>query len=123
MAFKLPASAWPARLFGLAMIVAGIAGWFYNRHLAATAGEFYIRLCIFTPLGIFGGLLMLLRPEWSGPLRKDSPRAQKTTVWTIVALMVVVSGADFYWLSSSPGPRRLQAAPRIHWTADMGTPK
>lgn len=30
----------PARLFGLAMMLLGIAGWWYNWHLAATQGEF-----------------------------------------------------------------------------------
>src|ERR1700730_461706 len=54
---------WPARLFGMLMIAIGVGGWWYNWHLAATEGQFYIKLSLLGPLGIFGGLLMLLRPD------------------------------------------------------------
>src|SRR4029453_3669547 len=66
-----------ARLFGLAMIAIGIGGWWYNWHLAAAGGQFYIKLCLLGPLGLAGGILMLTRPEWAGPLRSDSSRAHK----------------------------------------------
>jgi hypothetical protein len=123
MSFKLSGTTWPARLFGLAMILAGIGGWFYNHHLAATEGEFYVRLCVFSPLGVLGGLLMLLRPEWSGPPKKDSPRAQKVSLFAILGIMTVFSGLDLYSLNTTQAPRRFQSAPRIHFTPDMGTPK
>jgi hypothetical protein len=89
------------RLFGLLMIVAGIAGWWYNHHLAATAGKFYIRLTVLGPLGLFGGLLMLLRPEWAGPWRADSTQGKKAAMIAVIGLMAVGSGIDFYFLDSS----------------------
>jgi len=115
-----PNSGLPARLFGLAMMIAGIAGWYYNRHLAATEGAFYIRLCVFAPLGVFGGLLILLRPDWIGPIRKDSSRAQKTSLCAVLGLMAVFSGLDMYTLTSRQHP---QPSKIIHWTPEMGTPK
>src|SRR5262249_8929589 len=77
------------RLFGLAAMVIGAAGWWYNWHLAETQGHFYIKLCILGPLGIFGGLLMLARPEWAGPIRSDSTRAHKFALGAVLGLMFV----------------------------------
>src|SRR5436305_9003929 len=76
-----------ARMFGAAMVVAGIAGFLYNRHLAATSHEFYIKLCVFAPLAVFGGLLMAIRPEWAGPYRPDSSRNQKIALFSVIGLM------------------------------------
>src|SRR5215470_9644252 len=67
----------PGRFIGLLMIAIGLGGWWYNWHLAATEGQFYIKLCLLGPLGLAGGILMLVRPEWAGPLRSDSTRAHK----------------------------------------------
>jgi len=81
-----------ARLFGAAAILLAGLGWWYNWHLATTKGEFSIKLCIFVSLGLSGGLLMLVRPEWSGPWRKDSPQGQKMALCVVVAFMAVGSG-------------------------------
>jgi hypothetical protein len=118
-----PVANWKPRAFGVVMILLGIAGWIYNHHLAATAGAFYIRLCVFSPAAVFGGLLIAARPEWIGPIRKDSPRAQKTATCVVIGLMAVFSGIDLYLLNNTHGPRRMGAPPIIHWTPEMGTPK
>ena len=83
------------------MIAAGIGGWWYNWHLAATAGEFYIKLCIFGPLGVFGGLLIAARPDWIGPVGKNSSQAQKAALFAVIGLMAIFSGVDFYRLTHS----------------------
>src|SRR6185436_10155468 len=90
-----------ARLFGLLMIAIGVGGWWYNWHLAATEGQFYIKLCLLGPLGLAGGMLMLLRPEWAGPLRSDSTRAHKIALAAVVGFMFVASGIDMYLLKHS----------------------
>jgi hypothetical protein len=95
----------PARLFGLFGIAIGIAGWWYNWHLAATEGQFYIKLCLLGPLGIAGGLLMLVRPEWAGPLRSDSTTAHKVALSMVIGFMAVASGIDMYLLTHSRSPR------------------
>jgi hypothetical protein len=97
---------WRARLFGLLMIAFGLAGWWYNWHLASTEGLFYVKLCIFGPLGLFGGLLMLGRPEWAGPLRSDSSSTHKTALLSVIGLMIVASGIDMSLL------KRGQTLPR-----------
>jgi hypothetical protein len=101
------------------MILVGIAGWWYNAHLAATTGQFWIKLCILGPLGVFGGLVMLLRPDWAGPWRKDSTPAHKAALITVIALVAVTSGMTFYLLKR---PSASAKSPVIHWTPAMGTP-
>src|SRR5215217_6597479 len=101
----------PARLVGLAMIAIGLGGWWYNWHLAATSGEFYIKLCILGPLGVAGGLLMLIRPEWAGPMRGDSTRAHKLALSAVIGFMFVASGIDMYRLKHIPVKETRQPAP------------
>lgn len=122
MALTIPASSHQVRLFGLIMIFAGIGGWYYNHHLAAAEGEFYIRLFVFAPLGIFGGILLLLRPEWVGPIRKNSLRAQKVSLGVVIGLMAVISGIDMYLLTRTRAPERFHAPSRTNWSPDLGTP-
>jgi hypothetical protein len=112
----------PARLFGFAMILAGIGGWFYNHHLATTEGEFYIRLCVFSPLAVFGGLLFLVRPEWTGPLRKDSPNGHKISLCVVIGLMALFSGLDMYSLMSGGQQQKFQPPSRANWSPNLGTP-
>src|SRR5260221_5478299 len=81
----------PARWFGLLMMAVGVAGWWYNHHLAATEGQFYIKLCVLGPLGLARGALMLARPEWAGSLRKDSTPAHQTALITVIGLIAVAS--------------------------------
>jgi hypothetical protein len=121
MAYRQPPakrSLVPARLFGLLMMLGGIGGWWYNWHLAETQAQFYIRLCILGPLGLFGGFMLLVRPDWIGPLRKDSPRSQKMALIAVIALMAVISGIDMYRLQHIRKPQRAVTA----WTPAMGTP-
>jgi hypothetical protein len=108
-----------ARLVGLLFLAIGIAAWWYNRHLAATEGQFYIKLCILGPLGVFGGLLMLVRPEWAGPWRPDSTPAHKISLIAVIGLMVVGSGFEMYSLKRSGPPRGPAITP---WNPSMGRP-
>ena len=109
------------RLFGLAAMLFGVIAWWYNWHLAATTGGFLIKACVFVPLAESGGLLLLLRPEWAGPWRKDATRGQKTAVMAVLVFTTVGSGIEFLRLERYVSRR----APRqkiIAWTPAMGTP-
>jgi hypothetical protein len=115
----------PARFFGLLMIAIGIAGWWYNWHLMATEGQYYIKLCLLGPLGVFGGFLVLLRPDWAGPLRKDSTPAHKVSLVAVIGLVAVASGIDLYLLMHPRLMHNRSAAPArsiTAWSPSMGTP-
>lgn len=61
---------------------------------------------------------MLLRPDWAGPLRKDSTRAHKVSMIAVLALMAAASGIDMYLLTH----HRAQAPSLTAWSPSLGTP-
>jgi hypothetical protein len=86
------------RLMGLLMIVIGLAGIWYNWHLAVAQGHFYIKLCVLGPLGLFGGVLVCIRPDWAGPWRSENSRDQKTALISVAAVIFIASGIEMYLL-------------------------
>lgn len=76
----------------------GVAAWWYNWHSLKTAGEYSIKLTLLGPLGLFGGILFLWRPEWTGPIRNSSTRAHKTALAVVIALVALTAAVDFYFL-------------------------
>ena len=100
-----PAKPNPLRsgLIGIACILAGLAGWWYNWHLLITEHQYYRGLVLLGPLGLFGGLLLLLRPEWAEPLRSGSSPAHKTALISVAILMATAVGIDFYLLAHYRG--------------------
>lgn len=113
-----------ARLFGLAMIALGVASWWYNWHLATTEGRFYIKLTLMGPLGVFGGLLQLVRPDWTGGLRGAVTKNHKTALFSVLALVLATSCFDMYRLSGfqSQPPTRLSGPPRSEWSPKLSPP-
>src|SRR5277367_3409288 len=90
-----------SRIVGVAAIAVGVVCWWYNWHLLKTTGTFYYKLSLLGPLGLFAGVLFLFRPEWTGPLRKDSTREHKLALIAGIVFMVVFSGIDLYFLFNS----------------------
>lgn len=88
------------RLFAALGIAIGIAAVWFNWHVRTTDGYFYIKLTILGPLGVFGGLLMLFRPQWTGPIRPDSTREHKIALGLLIALSAIGAFTDFWLLHS-----------------------
>jgi hypothetical protein len=86
------------RIGGVLAILGGVGVWWYNWHHLMTTGTFYIKMTLIGPLALAGGVLMMFRPEWTGPLRKDSTRAHKTALISVIVFMAVGAGIDFYLL-------------------------
>lgn len=110
-----------ARVFGAVMMVLGGAGWWYNGYLARTEGEFWIKLCVFVPLALAGGLLMAVKPEWAGPWQPENSRGQKMVMIAVLAFMAIGSGVEFFRLQSVVAA----GAPEqkiIRWSPEMGKP-
>lgn len=92
-------SASQTRFAGAVFVLLGLFGFWWNWHELTATGAFSIKLTIFSPLGVFGGLLMAFRPEWAGPRQPDAQADQKIAVIAVMLLTAVASAADFYFLS------------------------
>lgn len=88
------------RLLGGLFIVLGLAAWWYEWHMLMTEGRYSIRLGVFAPLGVFGGLLMIFYPEAAGPMRPDTPKPQKVATLVTLALFAVASGINMYLMEN-----------------------
>ena len=87
-----------ARLIGVLLIVVGIAAWWYNWHQLRTEGVISVKLTILGPAGLLGGILMIWKPEWTGPIGPNSTKAHKTALVVLIVLMAALSGIDYYFL-------------------------
>lgn len=89
---------WKARLFALLLIAVSVGLIYYNWHLLWQEGHYYIKLATFGPVGVIGGLFMLLFPAHGG---KPTTTRQK-----IIALLVFVIGLAVglvNWYLMDPG--------------------
>ena len=86
------------RLFGLALIIifAGMIyyGWYHLRE----SGEYYIKMAAFSPLGVVGGIFLMLFPGMGG--RPDTSR-QKIIVLVVFAIGIVAGLVN--WFLMDPG--------------------
>ena len=89
-----------SRLTAIVFILAGAGVWWYVWHQLLTEGGYSLRLSLAGPFGVFGGLFLLIRPEWSGPWRTDTPTTQK--VGTIVMMTVILAalGINYYLMQN-----------------------
>jgi len=91
-------SHWKGRLFGLAIIALCAGLTYYNWHQLNTEGKYSLKLAAFGPVGIVGGLFLLLFPSKGGK--------PETTRDKVVALLVFAVGllAGLYnWYLMDPG--------------------
>ena len=73
-----------ARLLAIVIIVVSVGLIYYNWHLLKTEGEYYMKLAAFGPVGVVGGLFLLLFPGKGGK--------PETTRDKVVALLVFAVG-------------------------------
>ncbi len=88
----------PARLFGVAAIIVGIAAFWYSWHLLMTENTVSVKLTILGPAAFLGGPLMIWKPEWTGPITVNSSKAHKTALLVLCALIMLLSGIEFFVL-------------------------
>jgi hypothetical protein len=85
-------------LFGLALVIifAGMIyyGWY---HLWET-GEYYMKMAAFSPLGVVGGIFLILFPGMGG--KPDTTR-QKIIVMVVFAIGIVAGLVN--WFLMDPG--------------------
>ena len=87
-----------ARLFALALILGSIGLIYYNWHQLLEEGRYSLKLAAFGPVGVIGGLFLLLFPSMGG---KPTTAKEKIIVLTVFAIGVVAG--LFNWYLMDPG--------------------
>lgn len=89
---------WKARLLGVALILVFAGLIYYNWQQLASEGRYSLKLAAFGPVGVVGGLFVLLFPAKGGK--------PETTTDKVVALLVFGAGLAaglLNWYLMDPG--------------------
>ena len=86
------------RLFGLLLIVACAGMVYYGWYLLRTEGVYYLKMATFAPLGVVGGIFLLLFPTMGGKLNSTK---QKVMVFAVFAIGIVAGLIN--WFLMDPG--------------------
>jgi CDP-diglyceride synthetase len=82
-----------ARIFGLILIIVCVALVYYNWHQLLHEGSYSVKLAAFGPVGVVGGLFLLLFPAQGG---KPTTTKEKITVLLVFGLGLVVGLVNWY---------------------------
>ena len=86
------------RLFALVLIVVCAGMIYYGWYLLRTEGVYYMKMAAFAPLGVVGGIFLLLFPTMSG---KPNSTQQKVIVFAVFAIGLVAGLVN--WFLMDPG--------------------
>ena len=86
------------RLFGLALIIGFIALTYYNWNQLWTEGRYSIKLAGFGPVGIMGGLFLMLFPAMGG-----KPNTTRERIIVLVVFAVGIVAGLINWYLMDPG--------------------
>lgn len=86
------------RLFALLLIVACGGMVYYGWYLLRTQGEYYLKMATFAPVGVVGGIFLLLFPTMGG---KPNSTKQKVIVLAVFAIGIVAGLVN--WFLMDPG--------------------
>ena len=93
------------RLFGLLLIVVFAGMIYYGWYLLRTEGVYYMKMATFAPVGVVGGLFLLLFPAMGG---KPSSTRQKVIVLVVFAIGFIIGGINLFLMDPGffgVGPR------------------
>ena len=82
-----------ARIFALVLILVSIGLVYYNWHQLLTEGRYSLKLAAFGPVGIIGGVYLLLFPSMGG---KPTTAKEKIIALTVFLLGVVAGLINWY---------------------------
>ena len=86
------------RLFALVLIVVCAGMIYYGWYLLRTEGVYYMKMATFAPLGVAGGIFLLLFPAMGG---KPNSTRQKVIVFAVFAIGIVAGLIN--WFLMDPG--------------------
>ena len=86
------------RLFGLALIIGFVGLTYYNWHQLWSEGRYSLKLAAFGPVGVIGGLFLMLFPAMSG-----KPNTTQDRVIVILVFVVGIVAGLVNWFLMDPG--------------------
>jgi hypothetical protein len=89
---------WKARLFGVALIVLSAGLTYLGWHQLHSEGRYSLKLAAFAPVGVVGGLFILLFPTKGG-----KPETTQDKVIVLVVFGVGVLAGLCNWYLMDPG--------------------
>ena len=87
-----------ARLFAVVVIAVFAGLTFYNWHQLQTEGRYSLKLAAFGPVGIVGGLFLLLFPGKGG-----KPETTRDKLIALLVFAVGLVGGLYNWYLMDPG--------------------
>jgi NhaP-type Na+/H+ or K+/H+ antiporter len=87
-----------ARLFALAIIAVSAGLTYYNWHQATNEGSYSLKMAAFGPVGVVGGIFILLFPDKMG-----KPETTKDKVIVLAVLGVGLVAGLVNWYLMDPG--------------------
>ena len=87
-----------ARLFAVALIIVCGGLIYYGWYQLRTEGVYYIKMAAFSPLGVVGGIFLLLFPGMGG-----KPNTTKEKVIVMVVFVIGLLAGLVNWYLMDPG--------------------
>ena len=87
-----------ARLLGVALIILCAAMIYYGWYQLRTEGVYYLKMAAFAPLGVVGGIFLLLFPGMGG-----KPNTTKEKVIVFVVFVIGLLAGLVNWYLMDPG--------------------
>ena len=87
-----------ARLFALALILVSVGLIYYNWHQLIQEGSYSLKLAAFGPVGVIGGLYLLIFPSRAG-----KPTTAKEKIIVLIVFGIGMLAGLINWYLMDPG--------------------
>ena len=86
------------RLFGLVLVIIFAAMIYYGWYQLREEGVYYIKMAAFSPLGVVGGIFLMLFPAIGG-----KPNTTKEKIIVMVVFVIGILAGLVNWFLMDPG--------------------
>ena len=86
-----------ARLFSIGLIIVCAGMIYYGWYQLRTEGTYYLKMAAFSPLGVVGGIFLLLFPQMGG-----KPNTTKEKIIVMVVFAVGILAGLLNWFLMDP---------------------
>ena len=87
-----------ARIFALVVILVSVGLIYYNWRQLLQEGHYYMKLAAFAPVGVIGGLFLLLFPSMGG-----KPTTTREKIIVLIVFVIGVIAGLINWYLMDPG--------------------